>query len=93
MSMDDVQTIISRAVMEPDYRNLLFDNPDSALEGYNLNEQESSALKKLEREKFDAAASELEERVSRAGIGGMDPSSMKIPDKVARSFTERFIQM
>ena len=95
MSIENVQTIIGRAVMEPEYRDLLFSEPDKALDGYELTDDESAALKGLEREKFDAVASELEDRISRAspGIGPLDPKRMTIPDKVARQFTERFIQM
>jgi hypothetical protein len=54
--------------METEYRELLFNEPDKALEDYELTEEEKDALKGMEREKFDAVASELEERVSRAGF-------------------------
>jgi hypothetical protein len=67
MSVESLQEIIGRAVMEPEYRELLFSEPDRALEGYELTEEEASALKRLHPEKFDAVASELEERISRAG--------------------------
>ena len=67
MSLESVQTIIGRAVMEAEYRELLFSEPDKALEGYELTEEEAAALKGLERENFDAVAGELEERISRAG--------------------------
>lgn len=68
MSLDSVQVIIGRAVSELEYRDLLFDNPDKALGGYDLTEEEAYALKKLQRKRFDAVAGELEERVSRAGL-------------------------
>lgn len=67
MSIESVQTIVGRAVTEPDYRELLFNDPEKALEGYELSDEEASALKGIEREKFDAVAGELEERVSKAG--------------------------
>jgi hypothetical protein len=67
MSLESLQTIIGRAVMEPEYRELLFGDPDAALEGYELSEEENSALTSLERETFDEVAGELEERISRAG--------------------------
>ena len=83
MSLESVQTIIGRAVMEPEYRELLFSDLDKALEGYELTEEEAAALKGLERKKFDAVAGELEERISRVGgvgkevlraaIGGIGP--------------------
>jgi hypothetical protein len=67
MSLEAVQTIIGRVVMEPEYRELLFDNPEKALEGYDLSEGEAAALRDIEREKFDQVAGELEGRISRAG--------------------------
>jgi hypothetical protein len=67
VSLENVQTIIGRAITEAEYRELLFSDPDKALEGYELTEEEAAGLKGLEREKFDAVASELEERISRAG--------------------------
>jgi hypothetical protein len=67
MSVENLQEIIGRAVTEPEFRELLFNEPDKALEGYELTEEEAAALKRLHREKFDAVAGELEERISRAG--------------------------
>lgn len=71
MSIENVQAIIGRAVMEPEYREQLFSDPDKALEGYDLSEDEAKALKGIKREKFEAVAGELEERISKAGIGAM----------------------
>ena len=78
MSLESVQTIIGRAVMEAEYRELLFSEPDKALEGYELTEEEAAALKGLERKRFDAVAGELEERISRAGgiVGISDVTSL-----------------
>jgi hypothetical protein len=67
MSLESLQEIIGRAVMEPEYRELLFSDPDKALEGYELTEQEAASLRSLPPGKFDAVAGELEERISRAG--------------------------
>jgi hypothetical protein len=53
--------------MEPEYRQLLLEEPDKAIEGYELTEEEVASLKSLHAEKFDAVAGELEERISRAG--------------------------
>lgn len=93
MSIENVQTILGRAVTEPEYRELLFSDPGAALEGYELSEEEMDALKGLEREKFDAVASELEDRISMAssGIGALDPKRMVVRDKIARELMERFI--
>ncbi len=74
MSVESVQQIVVRAVKEPEYKELLFSDPDKALAGYELTDEESAALKGLSREKFDAAAGELEERISKASGMGLNLS-------------------
>lgn len=69
MSAETVQEIIIKAVTDEEYRELLFSDPEKALEGIELTEEEADALKSLGREQFDAVLGELEERVSRAGFG------------------------
>jgi hypothetical protein len=68
MTIESVKTVIGRAIVESEYRALLFSDPDRALEGYELTEEEAAALRGLERDRFDAVASELEERISRSGL-------------------------
>ncbi len=68
MSKENVQTIIGRAILEPDFRTLLFTEPAKALEGYKLTTEETTSLKNLDREKFDLAANEVEERISKSGL-------------------------
>jgi hypothetical protein len=68
MGIESLKTIIGRAIAEPEYRELLFSDPDKALEGYELSDEEAAALRGLERDRFDAVASELEERMSRSGL-------------------------
>lgn len=69
MSTECVQTIIGRAVLEPDFRALLFSQPEKALEGYELTSDELASLKCLKPEEFDVIASQVEERISKSGIG------------------------
>ncbi len=69
MSTEAVKTIIGRAVAEEAYRELLFTNPDQALAGFDLTEEETATLKGLKREEFDAAAGDLEQRISKSFIG------------------------
>jgi len=68
MSQEDVKLVIGRAVMESDFRELLFSDPDKAVEDYELTEDEIVKLKGIDREKFDNVATGLEERISRAGL-------------------------
>ena len=69
MSAEEVKQVIGRAVLDAEFRKMLFDDPDTALEDYDLTEEERAGLKNIEREKFDDMAGALEERMSRAGIG------------------------
>lgn len=71
MSAESVKTIVILAVTDPEFRDTLFDEPDKALEDYELTAEETSALQELSREEFDTMAVQLEERISRAGPGGM----------------------
>lgn len=71
MSEEQVRTIIGRAVIDADYREIFFNDPDTALAGYELTAEEAQSLKDIKREAFDEVAAELEERISRAGFSPM----------------------
>jgi hypothetical protein len=68
MSLENVQTIVGRAILEPEYRTLLFSDPTKALEGYDLTEEETQALKSMDKGKVDLLANDLEERISKSGL-------------------------
>ena len=75
MSTTSVQAIIGRAMEYPENRALLFDNPEEALEGYDLAGKEAQSLKSLDREKFDGFANQLEERISKSGMRNIVPGA------------------
>ena len=66
-----LQLILGRALIDFDYRNLLYLDLAQALEGYVLTDQEVQALQSLPREKLDGLAQELQARLSPAD-GGFD---------------------
>jgi hypothetical protein len=68
MSVQSVQTVIGRAVLEPEYRALLFRDPAQALAAYELSEPEAASLRSLTPESFDAATAELETRISKSEL-------------------------
>jgi len=74
MSLGVVQKILGRMVAEREFRILVFTDPDKALAGYELTEHEIKTLKGLSRDKFDAAAANLDERVS------MSPMASSLDD-------------
>ncbi|MGD2147743.1 MAG: Franean1_4349 family RiPP [Anaerolineae bacterium] len=70
MSKEAVQAVIGKAVMETEFRELLFANPEEALEGYELTDTEVAALKAIDAETMESFAGELDERISRMLIAG-----------------------
>jgi hypothetical protein len=76
MSMQDVQAIIIRAVMDREYRELFFHDRTQALEGYDLATIETIWLYRLNRNEFDAFAPEV--RSSLAQGGGPTPIAQRV---------------
>ena len=66
MSTATIKQIISRAVVETEFRELLFAEPTKALAEYELTAQERAIFQNLSPTEFDALASNLEERISRS---------------------------
>ena len=70
MALQSVQNVIGKAAVDRAYRELLFSKPDEALAGHDLSADEVACLKGLSREKFDAVAGELEEKMLAEAVGG-----------------------
>ena len=69
MSSETVKQIIARAVAEVEFREQLLTDSAKAHEGYELTDEERALLQRLTPQEFDAVGGELEEWVSRAGVG------------------------
>lgn len=65
MSKSEVIAIIERALDDENYRNLLFNNPDEALKGYDLTADERKRLSSLTPENFDEFAGPLTGRTTK----------------------------
>ncbi len=65
MSQEAVQKVIGRALAEESFRDLLLKSPEQALAGFDLTDGEIRALKGLKRDEFNAAANDLEQRISK----------------------------
>lgn len=70
MSREALTTIVSRAITDSDYRVQLLNNPDAALKGYDLSEQEEKMIRNLNSDTFDAMTLDLEARQSKSGFLG-----------------------
>lgn len=69
MSEESVLSVIRTALVNKEFRDQLFSDPDAALSGYDLSEEERKSLSSMQEEAFESFTSELEERISKAGIG------------------------
>ncbi len=69
MSAEESRKVVSRAVMDEEFRNTLFSNPDKALAGYELTPEEVSALRSIPAETIDEFANNLDERISMSLLG------------------------
>ena len=65
MSAENLGKVVARAVEDPKFRELLFSEPDKALQEFELTPEETATLKSLAPEQFDSAASELDKRISK----------------------------
>ncbi len=70
MSREAVQQVIEKAVVDSQFRESLFANPDKALTGYDLTAQETANLKSIDAESMESLAGGLDERISKAFIMG-----------------------
>jgi hypothetical protein len=76
MSDDGLITVLTRAMRQPEFRDLLLSDPDQALAGYVLTPSESYRLRTLTRAVFDELAQELKLRLRRpADVAKGGPSA------------------
>ena len=78
MSEEAVVSVIRTALVNQEFREQLFSDPEMALSSYDLSEEERKSLSTMQEEAFDSLASELEERISKAGIG------LKVPGRIEK---------
>ncbi len=86
MSKEAVEGIIGKAIVDSEFREALFANPDEVLGGYELTEQETVALKAIDAETMESFAGTLDERISKAFVamgdfGGSSRDWPEVPGK------------
>jgi hypothetical protein len=64
MSRQALEAIVGRAILDAEFRLAFFANPDAAVLGYELSEEEMAALKRLDAENLDACGDSLGRRVA-----------------------------
>ena len=67
MSQHEVEHVIGRAATDTAFREALIANAREACKGFDLTEEELSALEKLDSESLLAFAGTLDKRISKTG--------------------------
>lgn len=70
MSQEAVSQIIGRAVVDAEFRELLFSNPDQALQGFDLTEDENEVLKNLSQADLEDFSTKLDSRITKRAWRG-----------------------
>jgi hypothetical protein len=70
MSLEAVQQVIGRAVVDAEFRQKLIDNAREACADYELTEEEIRALEDLDSESLQSFAGTLDARISKTGGRG-----------------------
>jgi hypothetical protein len=70
VSQDAVSQIIGRAVVDAAFRELLFSDPDQALESYDLTDDEIEALENLQQEDLEDFSTKLDSRITKRAWRG-----------------------
>jgi hypothetical protein len=68
VSLTAVQSIIGRAVMNPEFREQLKADPDAVLAERDVTPDEIAAIKAIDWDSLASVGTDLEQRVSRFGI-------------------------
>lgn len=78
MSKEAVEAIIGKLVLDTEFREALFANPNEVLAGYDLSEAEVAALKAVDAEAMESFAGTLDEPFSELTIPP-EPAKRKKP--------------
>ena len=79
MSTEVVKQIIERAIVDLDFRQLLFADPEMAMTDYDLTTEEVDLLKALSLDHLESFAGDLEDRISRARVKVQLPWDTPLP--------------
>ena len=65
-----LEQVVDRAVKDSNYRDLLLNNPEKALEGYAVTDEERQMLSELTTDTFDEFAGGLGDRTTKGFLPG-----------------------
>jgi len=67
MSKEALEKLFGKAVTDSAFRSELLSNPEKALAGYDLSEDEIKAIKAMDKDSMTKFAGGLDERISKRG--------------------------
>jgi len=65
MSKENIEKVVGRLVTDSEFAKAFHENPDEALKGYELTEEEKEGLKAVKLEEVAKFAGELDPRISK----------------------------
>jgi hypothetical protein len=77
MSQTSVETVIGKAILNDEFRLLLFEDPDKMLAGFSLTSAEKAKLRIVDSETLDLLASLLAERLGRIRLANAPKNADK----------------
>ena len=69
MSKSTVEQLVGKLLIDAAFRTTVIADPASALAGYDLTDEERDAFTRIDTSSFDAAASHLDQRLSKEPTG------------------------
>ena len=65
MTMDEIEKVIGRAVLDEEFRELLFSDPEKALASFDLTDEERKKLLTLAQDEFKESFGGLGKRITK----------------------------
>jgi hypothetical protein len=64
--VDDLRAVAGKALADEDFRQKLMDDPEAAVNeaGFDLSGEQMKALKEMDKEQFEGALEELDQRLT-----------------------------
>ncbi len=77
MSQKTIEQVVGKIILNTEFRDALLSNPEQALAGFNLTEQEKNYLKRMDAETLDQLADMLVKRNAQWQMG-IPPQNIKL---------------
>jgi hypothetical protein len=68
MSIEAVESVIGKAILDGEFRTELFAEPDKVLARFDLTDAEKAQLKSVDRETLNALSTALDARISKTKL-------------------------